>query len=81
MYDCFNYFKCLSLHLGYSRDTKLCFSLLCVGTLNCDLFYAVFSIDCIYSQRAPQTHLLDRGGQSHRLRTDAVTDGGSEMGH
>ncbi len=74
-----------TLDLGYLRDTKVCFSLfgrgLCVGTLNCDLFYAVFSIDCIYSQRAPQTHLLDSGGQSHRLRTDAVTDGGSEMGH
>lgn len=74
-----------TLDLGYLRDAKISFSLfgqgLCVGTLNCDLFYAVFSIDCIYSQRAPQTHLLDSGGQSHRLRTDAVADGGSEMGH
>lgn len=71
----------MSLDLEYLSDTKLFSTLWLMVTLYFDLFYALFSIDCIYGQRAPQTHLLDRGGQSHRLRTDAVTDGGSEMGH
>lgn len=39
------------------------------------------SPDGVDGQRAAEAHLLDGGGQGHRLRADAAADGRSQVGH